>query len=289
MPEPREQFVAIDGVRVRYLEAGDGPPLLLIHGLLGYAFSWRRNIAEFSRTRKVVALDLPGLGYSDRVVMDCSLRALAGFLRRFMDAVGISTAEVIGTSHGGALAMRLALDAPQRVRSLVLVASVNPWSRAGRKRIAVLGSGPGGVIARLLLPKLLPHLQRVGLERMYGDRSRIPAGTLAGYAGPLAVPGTADHALRILRCWQSDVSALASEIPRLAVPALLLWGSRDSAVPVASAYALQQHLPQAQLVVLEGVGHLPYEEAPEEFNRAVLSFLSSQPSAASVQPTEDRG
>src|SRR5437870_3203029 len=117
---PAERFVAVDGVRVRYLEAGSGPALLLIHGLLGYAFSWRRNLAEFAEQRRVVALDLPGLGYSDRAVVDCSLRGLAEFVGRFMDASGIPVADVIARSHGGALAVQLALTAPERVRSLVL-------------------------------------------------------------------------------------------------------------------------------------------------------------------------
>lgn len=273
----------VNGVRVRYLRAGSGPALLLLHGLLGYSFSWRRNLAELARRRTVFALDLPGLGYSDRVPLDASLRALARLLLGFMDVAGIAAADVIGSSHGGALAIMLAVldatavarGAPRRIRSLILVAPVNPWSRLGRKRVAVLASGVGRACARLVLPRLLPRLQRLGVRRMYGDVRRIPPGTFAGYGAPLAIPGTVDHLLRVLRCWRADLAELEPSLPCLgALPVLLLWGSLDRAVAPASAHELQRRLPHARLVLLPGVGHLPYEEAPADFNAAVLEFLA---------------
>jgi pimeloyl-ACP methyl ester carboxylesterase len=257
--------------------------LVLIHGLLGYSFSWRENMAALAARHSVYALDLPGLGYSQRARLDCSLPALANIVLRWMDALALRNSDVVGTSHGGALAMRMALldrqaaSGSARMRRLVLVAPVNPWSRAGRKRIAVLGSGVGGACARVVLPVLLPHLQRIGVTRMYGDPRRMPPGTIAGYGAPLRTRGTVPHLLRILRCWRADVAQLERDLPRLGesgLTVLLLWGSRDTAVPVTSAYELQQRLPGAQLVVLDGVGHLPYEEAPAEFNRAVLEFLA---------------
>lgn len=282
--EAEERFATVDGVRLRYLHAGAGQPLVLIHGLLGYSFSWRENMAALARRRSVYALDLPGLGYSERVRLDCSLASLAQLVLHWMDTIGIRDADVVGTSHGGALAMRMALiegeqalrgDA-RRLRRLVLVAPVNPWSPGGGKRIALLGSRLGSACGRVVLPALLPHLQRIGVTRMYADPRRMPPGTIAGYGAALRTRGTVPHLLRILRCWRADLAQLERDLPRIAtsgLPVLLLWGSHDTAVPVSSAYELQRRLLGARLVVLAGVGHLPYEEAPAEFNRAVLDFL----------------
>ncbi|HLK34108.1 MAG TPA: alpha/beta fold hydrolase, partial [Terriglobales bacterium] len=108
-----------------------------------------------------------------------------------------------------------------------------------------------------------------------GDPRRIPPGTLAGYAAPLAIRGAFEYPLTIVRGWREDMQNLAAALPRIAgIPTLLIWGSRDRVIPVASATRLQQQFRDCKLIVLQGAGHLPYEELPEEFNRAVLEFLT---------------
>ena len=276
-----EHWLELDGLRIRYLRAGvpGSPPLVMVHGLLGYSFSWRFNLEALAQVAEVYALDLPGLGYSSRPAagaFDASMPGLARFVLRWMDAVGIAQADVLGNSHGGAIAMFMAAAARERVRRLVLVAPVNPWSRLARRRIALLSSPVGAALAGLLLPPLLPTIQGLGVRRMYGDKGRIAPGTIAGYGAPLSTPGTLPHLLRVLHCWRHDVCELEKAIAAIAdVPTLLVWGTRDRAVDPASAPELQRRLPGAKLVWLEGMGHLPYEEAPEEFNRAVIQFLST--------------
>src|SRR3954463_4671951 len=122
----------VGGHRMRYLRAGSGSPLLLVHGLLGYSFSWRFNVPALSAIRTLYAPDLLGTGFSDRPPdMDCSGRACAKRLLEFMDQVGIESVDLLGTSHGGGIAVLMAAMAPQRVRKLVLAAPVNPWSKHG--------------------------------------------------------------------------------------------------------------------------------------------------------------
>jgi pimeloyl-ACP methyl ester carboxylesterase len=270
----------VDGVGIRYLRAGSGPPLLLIHGLLGYSFSWRKNIAALARVATLYAPDLPGAGYSDRAPTDCSFAGFARLMLRFMDTLGIEHATVAGTSHGGAVAMTMAAQDLEsgrgRVERLVLVDPVNPYSRAGRKRIAFFSSAIGG----FLLLRATPVLTRTHgyfLRRMYGDPRRISPGTVEGYGAAIAVPGTMPLLLARVRCWSRDLVALRDALPRIAdLPTLLIWGTRDTAVPPSSAEPLQRHFRHSRLVMLEGAGHLPYEEVPDEFNRVLIEFLTNE-------------
>lgn len=272
---------AVDGVGIRYLRAGAGPPLLLLHGLMGFSFSWRKNMAALARVATVYAPDFPGAGYSDRIPIDCSFAGIARIMLGFMDAVGIDRATVAGTSHGGAVAMMMAaLDRDRgghRVERLVLVDAVNPYSRTGRKRIAVFSSPIGGFL--LLRSRLvLRHSHGFFLKRMYGDPRRISAGTVEGYGAAIDVPGTMPQVLARVKCWRGDLRSLTGQLPKIAdIPTLLLWGTRDTAVPPSSAESLQRHFHNSRLVLLQGAGHLPYEEVPEEFNRVLLEFLREKP------------
>src|SRR5579872_5105975 len=129
-----DHWITLDGARIRYLRTGSGPALLLFHGLLGYSFSWRYALPALAGKATVHAVDMLGVGFSDRPLgLDACLRANADRLLRFLDAVGVERCDLLGTSHGGAVAMMTASLAPDRIRRLILVAPVNPWSRRGER------------------------------------------------------------------------------------------------------------------------------------------------------------
>jgi pimeloyl-ACP methyl ester carboxylesterase len=164
-------------------------------------------------------------------------------------------------------------NSPLKVRRLILVDPVNPFSAHGRRLAPFVGSRVGTTLFRLTVARM-SFLFSYWHARMYGDRKRIPPGTLDGYLAPLAKPGLFEHALSIVRTWTQDLHELEATLPKLAgIPTLLMWGSKDTAVDTSSAAPLAKYFPNSELVVFPGVGHLPYEECPEEFNRALLEFL----------------
>jgi pimeloyl-ACP methyl ester carboxylesterase len=281
-----ECWMDFDGARMRYLRTGSGRALILLHGLLGYSFSWRFTMPALAPFATVYAPDMMGAGFSDRPAgLDHSMRGTAQRVLRFVERLGISSFDLLGTSHGGAVAMMVAAECMDgnsglrpdvRVRRLVLVAPVNPYSAHGRWLAPFVGSKFGTALFRLTSGHMrfsYPYWH----ARMYGDRGRIPAGTLEGYMAPLAQPGLFEHALSIVRTWTADLRELEGTLPKLAsIPTLLMWGGKDSAVYAASVAPLAKYFPNSQSVIFPGIGHLPYEECAEEFNRALIEFLTSE-------------
>jgi pimeloyl-ACP methyl ester carboxylesterase len=261
------------------LHAGSGPPLILVHGLLGYAFSWRFVLPALAPHATVYALDMPGAGFSDRCAgMNCSFRGCANRLLHFAEQLGLTSFDLLGTSHGGAVAMTAAGLARESgslsIRRLILVAPVNPFSSHGRGLAKFLS----GRIASLIFRKTAPHGSLIHdrvLRRLYGDTRKIRPGTLEGYVRPLKLPGSFEYGLRILSTWNEDLRELENALCKISgIPTLMVWGSLDRAVDPTSAHTLCRYFRQCRVIEMKGVGHLPYEEAPDEFNRIVLEFLT---------------
>jgi pimeloyl-ACP methyl ester carboxylesterase len=277
-----ECWMKIEGARMRYLRAGSGPALILLHGLLGYSFSWRYVMPDLAPHATVYAPDMIGAGFSDRPSgFDHSMRATALRILQFCERLGLSSFDLLGTSRGGAVAMCAAAESLSgnslvRVRKMILVCPVNPYSAHGRRLAPFLGSRLGAAGFRLAakMDFVFPHFH----ARLYADRSKIPAGSLAGYRAPLGIPGLFDHGLSIARTWTSDLKELAALLPKLRdVPTLLMWGSKDPAVYFSSMELLAKHFDHCQTIVFPGIGHLPYEECPQAFNEALIRFLEENP------------
>jgi pimeloyl-ACP methyl ester carboxylesterase len=277
-----ECWMDVDGARMRYLRAGSGRALILLHGLLGYSFSWRYTMPALAPYATVYAPDMMGAGFSDRPIgIDHSMRGTAKRLLRFIAELGITSFDLLGTSHGGAVAMVAAAECLSgntglHLRRLVLVAPVNPYSAHGRNLAPFFGTPQGATLFRVAIARM-SFLYPYWHARMYGDRRRIPPGTLEGYMAPLAKPGLFEHALSIVRTWTQDLRELETTLPKLAsLPTLLMWGSNDTAVYASSAEPLAKVFRNSKSILFPGIGHLPYEECPEEFNQALIEFLTHE-------------
>ena len=269
----------INGVRWRYLHAGSGPALLLVHGFMGYSFSWRFVMPELSRHFSVYAVDLPGCGFSERGdAVPGTLASDAEGLLNFMDHMGIEEFDVLGTSRGGGLTIALAGLAAERgmlhrLRRLVLSAPINPWSKLGLLRMRLMATPPGRIYVVHLASRLRFILRRYFIQ-LYGDPASIPPGSFLGYQAGLEPAGSFEHLWNITRSWVADLKRVETALPMVeSVPALLLWGGWDRAVHRSSASELHRRWKNSAVLIMKRIGHMPYEEVPDEFNRIVLDFL----------------
>jgi pimeloyl-ACP methyl ester carboxylesterase len=297
--EPEEEFIPAvernaqieehwldfpDG-RMRYLKAGSGPALILIHGLMGYSFSWRFTLPALAAHATVYAIDNLGAGLSPaNEGMDCSARATAERVLEFADALRITDFDLLGTSHGGGVAIMVAAVCAEgraarsdvRVKRLVLVAPINPWSPHGKRLAPFLGSPFGSRLFRNTIERWR-SLDYLWLRRLFGEGSKIPPDSLEGYRMPVGKNHAFHHAGRIIKNWTADLAELETALPKIRdYPTLLIWGTKDRAVDFRSAEPLRRNFRDARLVAFEGVGHLPYEEAPEDFNHALVDFLTGE-------------
>ncbi len=206
-----ECWMDFDGARMRYLRAGSGPALILLHGLLGYSFSWRYTMPALAPYATVYALDLLGAGFSDRPRgIDHSMHGTALRVLKFADNLGIETFDLLGTSRGGAVAMAAAAESlgveRPKIRRLVLVCPVNPYSAHGKRLAPFFGTDFGARLFRAGIGiSRKDFMFSYWHGRLYGDRDHIPPGTLEGYKAPLAKPGLFEHALSIVRTWTADL------------------------------------------------------------------------------------
>src|ERR1700761_2355816 len=277
MSPGHQHWVQTPSGRVHYLTAGAGPPLILLHGLLGTASTWELTFAGFGSQSTVYALDALGIGESERVPgLDAGLEAQAERVVEFMEVTGLPSADVLATSHGGAVALTLAARHPSRVKSLILHAPANPFSHITDSLVNFYLTGLGNWFARQV-PTLPESMQSLALGRMYGDPIHLRVGSLAKYVASLRIPGTVEYVLDILKAWFDDMEKLRAALARVRhIPTLLLWGDRDRAVSLDSARELQGCFDQVEFQVLPGTGHLPFEECPEAFGELVNAFLSKR-------------
>ncbi len=275
-------FLNVDGDLIHYVEAGKGPPVVLVHGWNGSTFSFRYVISELARQYRVIAIDLLGFGYSARPANgDYSLSAQAKLVSVVLDRLDVEGATLLGHSMGGAVAMRLAVGNPDQVERLVLADSVTVSQVRRAVRLSWL--------FRLLMPLAAPftmHRERFR-RRVFRSAVHDPAfltpEMLAGHYRPLHMRG---H-LRSLSKQLIDRGGDDLWLPdRIRQPTLIIWGEHDRWIPLAAGEELAEQIPDARLVVIPSAGHMPLEEQPEFCNRELLKFLPAVAEATAAEKSE---
>jgi len=276
--EPRNRTENIHGRAVSYLEAGDGPVLLLVHGMGGSLHNWDEVIEPLARTHTVIAPDLPGHGTSEAGSGDYSVGSLAASLRDLLAARGHERATLVGHSLGGGVAMQFSYQFPEMVERLVLVSSgglgpeVSPVLRAASLPGADVFIAATADVGRRIGPVVGRALGAIGL-RPSADVAEV----LRGY-GTLTDPRRRAAFLGTVRAVIDTRGQRIAATDRLylaeAVPTLIVWGARDPIIPARHGEDAHDHIPGSRLEIFEGVGHLPQIEAPLRFVLTLEAFLA---------------
>src|SRR5262245_59545503 len=272
-PGPGERDTIVDGVRWRSREVeGEGEPLIFLHGLLASSASWQHVLSGCSRGRPAIAVDLPGFGSSDRPwPHDYLVAGQARSLLRFFEVRGIQRAVLVGNSLGGALALFLAAEHPERVSALVLVDPATPQGRIPWTVRAMRAPLAGETaLAFAFRPFVAVWLKR----GLYARASRVSDREIDDAWRPLKIRGTRRAALAAIR---TDPSAYRGLETRVRVPTLVIWGERDRLLTAREAERVRSSIDGARLVLIPDAGHLPQRERPEAFAAAVADFLGRLP------------
>jgi len=285
-------YVEVSGARIRYHATGpdDGPPIVLLHGIGRSLEDWQLQHSRLPADHRVISLDLPGFGLSQRFSSITSLESLAGAVWQILGALGVTgPVHLMGNSLGGAVAMRMTVDDPARVRTLTLVNS----------------AGFGRTVTAALRILALPGLGRPLLRRMADPRIARRTERSIFFDGTLVTPERIETAVKIAR--QPDFAQVYLEaaralgglrgvapkwrrellprVARLGKPTLLMWGARDLILPSAHLEAARLAFPQARTHLFPDTGHMPQIERPDEFAEVVRPLLVADADADDASPS----
>ncbi|MFI5796643.1 alpha/beta fold hydrolase [Streptomyces sp. NPDC051677] len=272
------QYRVVHGYRRAFRMAGEGPALVLIHGIGDSSATWAGLIPDLARSHTVIAPDLLGHGASDKPRADYSVAAYANGLRDLLTTLGVESATLVGHSFGGGVAMQFAYQFPERTERLVLVSAggvgreVNPALR--------LVSLPGAQLALSAL-RLPGATLQVGLVirlmKLLDTDLGQDAPDLLHLVDALPDETSRSAFIRTLRAvvdWRGQVVTMLDRCYLTAgMPTMLLWGDRDSVVPVRHAYRAHEAMPGSRLEIFEGAGHFPFHSDPARFRALVEEFI----------------
>lgn len=276
----RPTFIEVDGRRTRVRTDGDPakPPVLLVHGIGRSMEDWAPQYERLAQSHRVIALDVPGFGFSQRPRTAITLAALADGVAETLDALGETRpVHVVGNSLGGAIAQQMLVSAPERVASLALINS----------------AGFGSEVTPLLRMLTVPVLGELSTRRssrlsaalfersIYADRS-VATKARVDHAWTVGAQPGAGAVLRetvlelgtprgVKPQWRRELAAAVTRTPR---PTLIMWGTRDRILPAKHINEAMRVYPHAEAHLLNGIGHMPQIECPSRFADLVLPFLA---------------
>lgn len=259
------------GVQTRYVEAGDGPPLVLLHGTGGHLEAYLANVGPLSRRFRTIAFDMVGHGYTDKPDHDYEIRHYVQHLLDVLDAFGIERANISGESLGGWVAAQFAIDHPERVAKIAL-------NTAGGLTADPIVMTRLKSLSLAAVENLSRETVRARLEWLMADPKSVTEELVDSRYGIYAQPAFLRTMNHIMCLQDMDIrrrNMLDQEKLRaISAPTLVVWTSHDPTGAVEVGEQFVKLIPSSRLVVLEGCGHWPQYEAATEFNRLLIDFFS---------------
>jgi pimeloyl-ACP methyl ester carboxylesterase len=267
---PPSQFVYVDGLRVHYRDRGAGPVVLLLHGSNASLFTWEVWATDLARDHRVVTLDLPGHGLTGPDPhARYSAAGMADFLDHFVATLGLGRFTLGGNSMGGGVAWRYTVLHPDKVERLILVDAAGlPRAEPPPFGFRMFRRPVVGHVARWFSPRFLVAKS---VRDVYGDPSRVSEALVDQYDDFLLRAGNREATRQRFAGHEDDLSPRLGEIR---APTLILWGSRDRWILPRYAEQFHAAIAGSELVMLDGLGHVPMEEDPARTLAPVRAFLA---------------
>jgi pimeloyl-ACP methyl ester carboxylesterase len=282
--------VEIDTIPVSYVDVGSGgdeEPAVLVHGLGGQWQNWLENIPRLALDRRVVAMDLPGFGLTPEPVTDkITIPGYARCVNALCEELGLDKVDLVGNSMGGYIAAEVAIQFPERVDRLVLVSAAGissaetlhaPILTAGRVATA-LATNTAARFRRLAARPVTRHFSLALVARH--PRLLKPDLAYEGFFKGAGKPGF-DDALRASLDYD-----FRDRLPEVKVPTLIVWGEKDSIIPVRDADEFERLIEDSRKVVMKDTGHIPMAERPQAFNDVLVEFLAESGAAEEKESAE---
>lgn len=257
------EYLQVGGISVRYSDSGSGDPALLIHGLGGSIESWTNNLPELEKSMRVIALDLPGFGLSDKPKMSYTIRFYRDFLARFLKELNLNQVSVVGSSLGGHVAAEMAIGMPDLVKRLVMI------SPPGALPSSFKGTPALRRYAKVINAKSVEQVKKA-LQAV--DNKPVDDSYAQIVFQKMSMPGARDAFVSALM-GSARAPRLNSRLNRIKAPAMLLWGKDDIMIPARFVEPFM-NMKNCRIVMLEHCGHRPHVDRPALFNKLVADFLA---------------
>ena len=272
--------VELHGHPVSFHQLGEGPAILLVHGITSSSRTWRSVMHGLAEQHTVIAPDLLGHGRSGKPRGDYSLGAYASGMRDLLAYLGIRSATVVGHSLGGGIAMQFAYQFPERLDRLVLVDSGGLGNEVSLALRAATLPGAEVVLPLLFSPPILRAGKEIGsvLSKVGIHASANTRGLVEGVESL----GNRDNRRAFVHTARSVIDPMGQRIDardRLylseSVPTMLVWGERDNIIPVSHGYRAHELMPHSRLEVFERAGHFPFNDDPHRFVEVIGDFIET--------------
>ena len=272
--------IELHGHEVVYRVAGEGPPVVLIHGMVNASRHWGAVAERLAEHHLVIAPDLIGHGDSATPRGDYSLGAHASVIRDLLSALGIERATMVGHSLGGGIAMVYFWQFPERVERLALVSSGGLGDQVSPLLRTAALPGASALISLASHRRVTGALDRAGESlRDRGSSLGVQLQAVARALRPLESPGAREAFVQTLRAVIDRHGQRVSATDRLYLlrdlPTLIAWGERDRTIPVEHGLAAQRAIPGSRFVTIPGAAHFPHLERPEELATALADFIAT--------------
>ncbi len=257
------QNLVVDGFRIRMAERGKGSPVILLHGLGGSVESWSNNFDFLSRSARVIALDLPGFGQSDKPRISYAMSFYRDFLVKFIERLGLAKTSMVGSSLGGHIACEVAIARPDIVDKLVLVSPAGALPRSFKASPA---------LKRYIKVTSARSIEETKQALFAVDRKPVDKAYARIVFERFSEPGAKEAFLSALK-GSAAAPRLQGRLNRIGSPTLLIWGKEDIMIPVRYVEPFLR-MKNCRIVMLENCGHRPHAERPVLFNKLVSGFLA---------------